>query len=127
MISMPASISTAGIAEDFKLASGTGSVSARLRRVSSAPARRWCANVVIAGLNRDHISALVVLDLDGCRLINPGVAVTDIAAAANDPLVRAAFRERFTRFFRQRHPAREPHHRAGVARQPAVDRPRRGH
>ncbi|MGN1287552.1 MAG: feruloyl-CoA synthase, partial [Bradyrhizobium sp.] len=35
----------------------------------------------------------------GCRLINPGLAAGDIAAAANDPLVRAAFRERFARVF----------------------------
>jgi len=37
----------------------------------------------------------VVLDLDGCRLINPTIPLDDIAAAASDPLIRAAFRERF--------------------------------
>src|SRR5262249_60335726 len=51
--------------------------------------------VVIAGINRDEIWALVILDLDGCRLINPGLSADDIAAAANDPLVRSGFRERF--------------------------------
>ena len=52
-------------------------------------------DVVIAGINRDEISALVVLDLDGCRLINPKLPSDDLAAAATDPLIRAAFRERF--------------------------------
>ena len=52
-------------------------------------------DVVIAGINRDEISALVVLDLDGCRLINPTLPSDDLAAAASDPLIVAAFRERF--------------------------------
>ena len=51
-------------------------------------------DVVIAGINRDEISALVVLDLDGCRLINPTLPPDDLAVAASDPLIRAAFRER---------------------------------
>jgi feruloyl-CoA synthase len=54
--------------------------------------------VVIAGINRDEISALVVLDLDGCRLINPTLPHDDLAVVAADPLVRAAFRERFAKF-----------------------------
>jgi feruloyl-CoA synthase len=54
--------------------------------------------VVIAGINRDEISALVILDLDGCRLINPALAPGDLTKAAADRLVRDAFRERFTRF-----------------------------
>ena len=52
-------------------------------------------DVVIAGINRDEISALVVLDLDGCRLINPTLPLDDLAAAASDPLIRDAFRDRF--------------------------------
>jgi feruloyl-CoA synthase len=52
-------------------------------------------DVVIAGINRDEISALVVLDLDGCRLINPTLPSDDLAAAASDPLIVAAFHERF--------------------------------
>jgi feruloyl-CoA synthase len=53
---------------------------------------------VIAGINRDEISALVVLDLDGCRMINPALASDDLAATASDPLIRAAFHERLTQF-----------------------------
>jgi feruloyl-CoA synthase len=55
-------------------------------------------DVVIAGINRDEISALVVLDLDGCRLINATLPPDDLKAAAADPLIRDAFRERFVRF-----------------------------
>jgi feruloyl-CoA synthase len=55
-------------------------------------------DVVIAGINRDEVSAIVILDLDGCRLINPALPPDDLAAAAADRLVRDAFRERFTRF-----------------------------
>jgi feruloyl-CoA synthase len=36
-----------------------------------------------------------VLDLDGCRLVNPALPSGDIAAAASDPEVREAFRVRF--------------------------------
>jgi feruloyl-CoA synthase len=83
------------IAEDFKLASGTwvsvGPLRARFVAACAPPVR----DVVIAGINRDEISALVILDLDGCRLINPKLSADDIAAAANDGSVRAAFRERF--------------------------------
>jgi len=86
------------IAEDFKLASGTwvsvGPLRARFIAVSAPLVR----DVVIAGINRDEISALVVLDLDGCRLINPTLPVDDLAATASDSLIRSAFRERFAKF-----------------------------
>ncbi|TMJ79581.1 MAG: feruloyl-CoA synthase [Alphaproteobacteria bacterium] len=79
------------IAEDFKLASGTW--------VSVGPLRaRFIAAFVIAGINRDEVSALVILDLDGCRLINPTLPIDDLAATAADPLIRDAFAERFTKF-----------------------------
>ncbi|WP_426437681.1 feruloyl-CoA synthase [Bradyrhizobium genosp. P] len=86
------------IAEDFKLASGTWVSVGPLRARFVGTCAPLVRDVVIAGLNRDEISALVILDLDGCRLINPNLAANDITAAAGDPKVRAAFRERFTRF-----------------------------
>ena len=49
-------------------------------------------------INRDEISALVVLDLDGCRLLNPELPPGDIAAAAANPIIREAFFERFRKF-----------------------------
>ncbi len=86
------------IAEDFKLASGTWVSVGPLRARFIAACAPLVRDVVIAGLNRDEISALVVLDLDGCRLINATLPFDDIAATAADPLVREAFRERFTKF-----------------------------
>ncbi|WP_342709043.1 feruloyl-CoA synthase [Bradyrhizobium sp. B124] len=85
------------IAEDFKLASGTWVSVGPLRARFVGTCAPLVRDVVIAGLNRDELAAIVILDLDGCRLINPQLASGDIAAAANDPLVRAAFRERFAR------------------------------
>ena len=62
------------IAEDFKLASGTWVSVGPLRARFVAACAPLVRDVVIAGINRDEISALVVLDLDGCRLINPTLA-----------------------------------------------------
>ena len=59
------------IAEDFKLASGTWVSVGPLRARFVAACAPLVRDVVIAGINRDELSALVVLDLDGCRLINP--------------------------------------------------------
>ncbi len=86
------------IAEDFKLASGTWVSVGPLRARFVAACAPLVRDVVIAGINRDEISALVVLDLDGCRLVNPALAPGDIAAAASDAKVRAAFVERFKKF-----------------------------
>jgi feruloyl-CoA synthase len=86
------------IAEDFKLASGTWVSVGPLRARFVAACAPLVRDVVIAGINRDEISALVVLDLDGCRLINPALPAGDVAAAASDAKVRAAFVERFKKF-----------------------------
>ena len=83
------------IAEDFKLASGTWVSVGPLRARFVAACAPLVRDVVISGINRDEVSALVVLDLDGCRLINPALPHGDLAAAASDPLIRAAFRDRF--------------------------------
>src|SRR6476660_4191742 len=83
------------IGEDFKLASGTWVSVGPLRARFVAACAPLVRDVVIAGINRDEISALVVLDLDGCRLINPTLPPDDLAAVANDPLIVAAFHERF--------------------------------
>ena len=83
------------IAEDFKLASGTWVSVGPLRARLIAACAPLVRDVVISGINRDEVSALVVLDLDGCRLINPTLPPDDLAAVVADPLIRAAFRERF--------------------------------
>jgi feruloyl-CoA synthase len=83
------------IGEDFKLASGTWVSVGPLRARFVAACAPLVRDLVIAGINRDELSALVMLDLDGCRLINPNLPPNDLQAAAADPLIRAAFRERF--------------------------------
>src|SRR5215831_14790509 len=86
------------IAEDFKLASGTWVSVGPLRARFITACAPLVRDVVIAGINRDEIAAVVVLDLDGCRLINPTLPLDDMAATAADPLIRGAFVERFTKF-----------------------------
>ena len=86
------------IAEDFKLASGTWVRVGPLRARLIAACAPLVRDVVIAGINRDEVSALVILDLEGCRVVNPALAADDLAAAASDPLIRDAFRERLTKF-----------------------------
>jgi feruloyl-CoA synthase len=86
------------IAEDFKLASGTWVSVGPLRARFIAACAPLVRDVVIAGINRDEISAIVILDLDGCRLVNPTTPLDDLSVTAADPLIRQAFRERFTKF-----------------------------
>ena len=86
------------IGEDFKLASGTWVSVGPLRARFVAACAPLVRDAVIAGINRDEIAALVVLDPDGCRLINPTLPQDDLAATAADPLIRDAFRERFEKF-----------------------------
>jgi feruloyl-CoA synthase len=86
------------VAEDFKLASGTWVSVGPLRARFIAALAPLARDVIIAGINRDEIAAIVVLDLDGCRLINATLPFDDLAATAADPLIVEAFRERFTKF-----------------------------
>jgi feruloyl-CoA synthase len=86
------------ISEDFKLGSGTWVSVGPLRARFVAACAPLVRDVVIAGINRDELSALVVLDLDGCRVINPALPSGDLAAAASDPTVRQAFAERLNKF-----------------------------
>jgi feruloyl-CoA synthase len=86
------------IGEDFKLASGTWVSVGPLRARFIAACAPLVRDAVIAGINRDEIAALVVLDPDGCRLINPTLPQDDLAVTAADPLIRDAFRERFEKF-----------------------------
>lgn len=86
------------VSEDFKLGSGTWVSVGPLRARFVAAFAPLVRDVVIAGINRDEVSALVVLDLDGCRLVNPTLPADDLVVATRDRLVREAFRERLTRF-----------------------------
>ena len=115
------------ISEDFKLASGTWVSVGPLRAKFIAACAPLVRDVVIAGLDRDEISALVVLDLDGCKLINATLPLDDLATIAADPLIRDAFRERLRQVPDAGHRLLDPHHPRGAARRAAVDRPRRSH
>jgi feruloyl-CoA synthase len=86
------------ISEDFKLASGTWVSVGPLRARFVAACAPLVRDVVIAGINRDELSALVVLDLDGCRVVNPALPAGDLAAAASDAVVRREFAARLKAF-----------------------------
>jgi feruloyl-CoA synthase len=89
------------ISEDFKLGSGTWVSVGPLRARFVAACAPLVRDVVIAGINRDELSALVVLDLDGCRVINPALVAGDLQATASDPVIRQAFAERLKQFATQ--------------------------
>jgi feruloyl-CoA synthase len=86
------------ISEDFKLASGTWVHVGPLRARLIAACAPLVRDVVIAGINRDEISALVILDPDGCREVNPALDADNIAAAASDPIIRRAVLRRLVKF-----------------------------
>jgi feruloyl-CoA synthase len=86
------------ISEDFKLGSGTWVSVGPLRARFVAACAPLVRDVVIAGINRDELSALVVLDLDGCRVVNPALPSGDLRAAASDSIIREAFAERLRQF-----------------------------
>ena len=115
------------IAEDFKLASGTWVSVGPLRARFVAACAPLVRDVVIAGINRDEISALVVLDLDGCRLINPTLPSDDHRRGG----LRSADPRRFPRAVPEADGKRDglidPDHPRRAARYAAVDRPRRSH
>jgi len=86
------------ISEDFKLGSGTWVSVGPLRARFVAACAPLVRDVVIAGINRDELSALVILDLDGCRVVNPALPASNLAAAAADPVIRQTFAERLKKF-----------------------------
>ena len=83
------------LAEDFKLSSGT--------RVSVGPLRArlldrlapFVRDVVIAGVDRDHVAALIFPDIAACRSACTDLAPdAPVAAVLAHAAVRAAIRER---------------------------------
>ncbi|WP_421021492.1 hypothetical protein, partial [Klebsiella pneumoniae] len=78
------------VSEDFKLGSGTWVSVGPLRARLVAACAPLVRDVVIAGINRDEVSARVMRDLDGCRLINPTLPADDLTVTARDRLVRDA-------------------------------------
>jgi feruloyl-CoA synthase len=86
------------ISEDFKLASGTWVSVGPLRARFIAACAPLLRDVVIAGINCDEITAIGILDPDGCRAINAALRSDEPAALANDPAIRQAFQQRLNRF-----------------------------
>jgi feruloyl-CoA synthase len=80
------------LAEDFKLATGTWVSVGPLRGAFIAHFAPLVRDVVLAGADRDYITALVFPDADACRKLAPDLAA-DVAVAAllADQRVRAEF------------------------------------
>jgi feruloyl-CoA synthase len=80
------------VAEDFKLSSGTWVSVGPLRAKLIAAGAPLVQDVVIAGLNRDWIGALVFPRLEDCRALCPGLSPQ---APASEVLAHDAVRARF--------------------------------
>jgi feruloyl-CoA synthase len=87
------------VAEDFKLATGTWVSVGPLRAAFIAHCAPLVRDVVLAGADRDEVTALIFPDLEACRKIIP-----DLAADASAPQllaerrVMAAFAQRLDSF-----------------------------
>ena len=80
------------LAEDFKLATGTWVSVGPLRAAFIAHFAPLVRDVVLAGADRDDITALVFPDADACRKLAPDLAVdSTVAALLGDQRVRAEF------------------------------------
>ncbi len=80
------------IAEDFKLSSGTWASVGPLRARFIAEGAPYVQDVVLAGINRDWIGALVFLRLDDCRRLCPELSPHASAGEVlRHPAVRAQF------------------------------------
>jgi feruloyl-CoA synthase len=80
------------LAEDFKLATGTWVSVGPLRAAFIAHFAPLVRDVVLAGADRDDITALVFPDADACRKLAPDLAAdAAVAALLADPRLRAEF------------------------------------
>jgi feruloyl-CoA synthase len=80
------------LAEDFKLATGTWVSVGPLRAAFIAHCAPLVRDVVLAGADRDEVTALVFPDLDACRLLAPDLAPdAAVGVVLAEPRVRAAF------------------------------------
>lgn len=88
------------IAEDFKLSTGTWVTVGPLRAALIDHCAPYIQDVVIAGLDREYVTALIFPDIEACRgLIGRSDArLSDLAA---DRRLRAHFAELLTRFAAQ--------------------------
>ena len=80
------------LAEDFKLATGTWVSVGPLRSAFIAHCAPLVRDVVLAGAERDEVTALIFPDVDACRAIATDLASdVPVPHVLGDPRVRAAF------------------------------------
>ncbi len=80
------------IAEDFKLATGTWVSVGPLRAALVAHCAPLVRDVVLAGPDRDDVTALIIPDVDACRRLAPDLPPDASAAAVlDDARVKKAF------------------------------------
>jgi feruloyl-CoA synthase len=82
------------VSEDFKLATGTWVNMAAVRSGIIRAFAPYVRDAVLTGLNRNHIGALLFLDVDAARRIAPELAGADEAALAAHPALRTLFQGR---------------------------------
>ena len=82
------------VSEDFKLSTGTWVNMAGVRSALVAGLAPYVRDAVLTGLDRNHIGALLLLDLDAARGIAPSLAEANEAALAAHPALRALLQER---------------------------------
>lgn len=90
------------ISEDFKLTSGTWVSVGPLRGRFIAEFAPYVRDVVIAGHDRDTLSALVFIDIDNCRALCPDLAVdASLAQLAGDSRLKQRFQDLLDAFVTQ--------------------------
>jgi feruloyl-CoA synthase len=85
------------IAEDFKLSTGTWVTVGPLRGALIDHCAPYIQDVVIAGLDRPYIAALIFPDIENCRKL-AGLPRAGLAEIAASPQVRAHFAELLSSF-----------------------------
>ena len=82
------------VSEDFKLSTGTWVNMAGVRAGLIRACAPYVRDAVIAGLNRNYIGALLFLDVDKARKIDPELADADESIIAHHPRLREILQER---------------------------------
>ena len=89
------------VSEDFKLSTGTWVNMAAVRGSLIRACAPLVRDVVLTGLNRNHVGALLFLDVDAARKIHPTLAEAVEAELAASPAVRGAICDALCRLARE--------------------------
>ena len=82
------------VSEDFKLSTGTWVNMAGVRSAIVRACAPYVRDAVLTGLNRNHIGAMLFLDVDATRKLAPELAGASEAELAESPLLRAELQKR---------------------------------